>query len=378
MRLFKVILILFGCFASLLHLSFIQQSDRLRDSSENIDSLRKLYSAHPRFWPAPTIDKGINWVELGAISKAPEIENLSQVKLGKVLFFDPRLSESNKLSCSSCHQPEKHWTDGLSVSIGHEKALNTRNSPSIQNVWFYKRLFWDGRARTLEEQAQFPLSSTVEMHQDLNTLAAKIKQIKGYHKLFKNAFGDEGVSNDRIFTSLAAFQKTVVSEKTAFDRFLEGEKSALSDKQLMGLHLFRTKARCMNCHYGPMFSDNEFHNLGLSNYGRKNQDLGLYLATKDPADVGKFKTPGLRNVSRTGPWFHDGSVSSLDSLMQLYNMGMPFPGFTLAQMDDPLLPKNDRLLRGIRLSKNEISAIISFLDAISTTPMKVKQVKLPK
>ena len=123
---------------------------------------------------------------------------------------------------------------------------------------------------------------------------------------------------------------------------------------------------------------NDFHNLGLSNYGQKNQDLGLYQTTKNPNDVGKFKTPSLRNVIFTGPWFHDGSVKSIDSLMLLYNMGMPFPALNMAQLDDPLLPKSDRLLRGIRVSKLELNAIIAFLGSISTKSAPIEVPKLVK
>ena len=125
-------------------------------------------------------------------------------------------------------------------------------------------------------------------------------------------------------------------------------------------------------------TDQDFHSLGLSNFGEKNQDLGRYLATKKPEDVGKFKTPGLRNVMKTGPWFHNGSVNNMETLMGLYNMGMPFPAFTLAQLDDPLLPKHDKLLRGIRLSNSEINAVIAFLHSLSAPPQKIDIPKLPK
>lgn len=347
-----------------------------------IDSLRNIYSKPSSQWPKPTVDKGINFKELAILPPSPI--NLADdsvrkiVELGKVLFFDPRLSGAGKISCSSCHLPELNWTDGLKVSIGHKEAKNTRNSPSIENVWFSQKLFWDGRANSLEDQAQIPLTSQIEMHQDMKVLPKKLNKIKGYKALFADAYGVDKITNDLIFNSLAIFQRTVVSAKTPFDLFLEGDKNALSDQQLEGLHLFRTKARCMNCHYGALFTDNDFHNLGLANYGKSNQDLGLYHATKNPKDSGKFKTPGLRNTTRTGPWFHDGSVKSMDSLMTLYNMGMMAPSFTMAQMEDPLFPQNDRLLRGIMLSRKEINSLISFLDALSAKPIAIQTPTLPK
>lgn len=377
MRFFKVLISLTIALCILILLSF-RSFETVSLVNLNIDTLRKLYTQDPSKWPIPTIDKGVNFKELGSIPVSPIKINKQVVQLGKVLFFDKRLSASNQIACASCHQPRLNWTDGLSVSVGHNKALNTRNSPTIENVWFYKQLFWDGRAKNLEEQAQIPLMSKIEMHQDTSVLLKKLIKIKGYSPLFTAAFGDNEITTARIFKSIAQFQLTIVSAPSAFDRFLAGDEKSLTDEQLLGLHLFRTKARCMNCHHGPLFTDNDFHNLGLSNYGQKNQDLGLYQTTKNPNDVGKFKTPSLRGVIYTGPWFHDGSVKTMDSLMLLYNMGMPFPAVTLAQLDDPLLPKSDRLLRGIRLSKSELKAIIAFMGAISSKSSFVETPKLPK
>ncbi|MGF1923516.1 MAG: cytochrome-c peroxidase [Bacteroidia bacterium] len=377
MRINKIFIALILAFGFLSILSF-SSFEFARPADGINDSLRKWYALPPSKWPKPTVDKGVNFEELGPLPSYPYPLDSNKVHLGKVLFFDARMSSSNLISCSSCHDPKLSWTDGLTFSIGHNKAVNTRNSPTIENVWFYKQLFWDGRAKTLEEQAQIPLTSAIEMHQDMKVLPKKLKKIKGYKTLFINAFGDDEINNERIFKSIADFQRTIVSPESAFDRFLTGDTRSLSDEQILGLHLFRTKARCMNCHYGPMFSDNEFHNLGLSNYGEKNQDLGLYLTTKNPNDVGKFKTPSLRNVMSTGPWFHNGSVKTMDSLMLLYNMGMPFPAVTMAQLDDPLLPKGDRLLKGIRLSKRELNALVAFLGALSAESNSFEKPKLPK
>lgn len=346
------------------------------------DSLRKIYSRPPAQWPKPTVDSGVKYTELGILPPSPvNLKNDSIKKivdLGRLLFFDPRLSESNQISCSSCHAPDLNWADGREVSIGHDHASNTRNAPSLENVWFYKRLFWDGRAGSLEEQAESPLTSKIEMHQDMKVLPKKLKAIKGYRPLFIAAFGDDKISTERIFKSLADFQRTIVSRKTDFDRFLEGNKNSLTDQQLVGLHLFRTKARCVNCHNGPLFTDNDFHNVGLTYYGRKYEDLGLYNVTKKPEDVGKFKTPSLRNVMRTGPWFHNGLFGDMDGIMNMYNVGMPVQRVKPEQENDPLLPKNDKLLRGLRLSKGERDAVVAFLQSITTLPWKDRQPELPK
>jgi cytochrome c peroxidase len=346
------------------------------------DSLRKIYSKPSSQWPKPNVDPNVNYQELGVLPPSPiniKDESIKRiVDLGKLLFFDPRLSASNQISCSSCHVPDLNWSDGREVSVGHDHAVNKRNAPSLENVWYFKRLFWDGRAESLEDQAQSPLTSTIEMHQDVKLLPKKLKKIKGYEPLFKAAFGDKNITTERIFKSLADFQRTIVSRKADFDHFLEGNKNSLTDQQLLGLHLFRTKARCMNCHNGPLFTDNDFHNVGLTYYGRKYEDLGLYNITKKPEDVGKFKTPSLRNVMRTGPWFHNGLFGDMDGIMNMYNVGMPVQRVRPEQENDPLLPKNDKLLRGLMLSKTEKDAIVSFLQSITTLPWKDRPPVLPQ
>ncbi|SFH26152.1 cytochrome-c peroxidase [Pedobacter insulae] len=347
----------------------------------SIDSLRKVYAKPSKEWPKANVDSGIAFEELGELLPSPlNLKNDSikhLVELGKILFFDPRLSGSNQISCSSCHVPDLNWADGKRVSIGHDHLANIRNAPSLENVWYSKKLFWDGRANSLEEQAGMPVTAHNEMHQDMKLLPKKLKKIKGYEPYFLNAFGSKEINNERIFASLATFQRSIVSRRTDFDRFLSNDKKALTDQQIMGLHLFRTKARCMNCHNGPFFTDNQFHNDGLTYYGRKYEDLGLYKVTKNPADVGKFKTPGLRNVMRTAPWFHNGLFGDMDGVMNMYNMGMPIQRVRAEQENDPLLPKNDKLLRGIRLSNAEKEAVIAFLGSLSSQPVLIRVEKLP-
>lgn len=346
------------------------------------DSLRKIYAKPSQDWPKPNVEASVKFEELASLSSTPlDLSNDSikkVIELGKLLFFDPRLSGANQISCASCHVPAMHWSDGKEVSLGHNELPNIRNAPSLENVWIYNRFFWDGRANTLVKQAEGPISAHHEMNQDLKLLPKKLGRIKGYKPLFMAAFGTTQITNQLIFESLATFQQSIVSGETPFDRFLNGDKEALTDEQLVGLHLFRTKARCMNCHYGAYFTDKEFHNIGLTEYGLKNQDLGLYHVTKKVEDIGKFKTPGLRNVMKTGPWFHHGLVKSMDSLMVLYNMGMPEHVVLPGQKDDPLLPKKDKLIRGIMLSIRERKAVIAFLEALSSPPVIIKVDQLPK
>lgn len=333
-------------------------------------TLRERYSRSPNLWPAASIDSGVVFRELAPLPKSPVNIMADSVKdlafLGKVLFFDRRLSGSNQISCSSCHAPDMHWTDGRQVSIGNDHSANKRNAPTLENVWAAESLFWDGRSFSLEDQANSPISSEVEMHQDIDKLPAKLKKIAGYRSLFNAAYGDKKISIERITHALATYQRGIASRPTDFDAFMEGRYSRLTDEQIEGLHLFRTKARCINCHNGPFLTDGLFHNVGLTYYGRKYEDLGRYEITKYPEDVGKFKTPGLRNVMKTAPYFHNGLFPEMQGVLNMYNAGMPRPKRKEGQENDPLFPKTDPLLKKLDLSKTEMNAIIAFLESLSS------------
>lgn len=376
----KVLLALFFSFCGLFFVSF--RSFVNTQITEPIDSLRKWYSLSPDKWPSPFIDKGVKFSELGKLPDPPFTERTDSVKeiafLGKVLFFDPRLSGSNQISCSSCHAPDLNWTDGRQVAVGHDHMANNRNTPTLENIWFFKKLFWDGRAESLEEQAVSPISSDIEMHQDFKSLPKELKKIKGYTPLFSKAYGDGKISENRILKALAVYQQTIVSRKADFDYFLDGNQKRMSDQQIFGLHLFRTKARCMNCHSGPLFTDGDFHNAGLAYYGRKYEDLGLYNITHKAEDVGKFRTPGLRNVLRTRPFFHNGLFDNIDGVMNMYNAGMPRTKRKPEQLNDPLFPETDVLLKPLGLTKEEKDAVIAFLESITTEPWKVHPPELPR
>ncbi|MES2416677.1 MAG: cytochrome c peroxidase [Bacteroidota bacterium] len=378
----KVLFCIAGVLLSLVLFSFYGDKGSKSESFLSVDSLRAIYNGAPSTWPKPTVDEGIKWQELGELPGTPiagkETELKNIIVLGKVLFYDPRLSGSNQISCISCHAPDMNWADGRAVSIGHNQAANTRNAPSLENVWNAKKLFWDGRAENLEEQLTGPITSAIEMHQDLKALPAKLAKIKGYGALFTEAFGDRKINQQRIAKALATYQLTFTSRKSDFDYFLQGNTKRLTDQQVEGLHLFRTKGRCMNCHYGPLFTDNDFHNLGLTYYGRNEyEDLGRYNITHKPEDVGKFKTPGLRNVLRTRPWFHNGIFDNIEGVLNMYSNGMPQPKPKPEQVNDPLFPKTDPHIKRLNLSKAEKEAIIAFLGAITTEPWKIKPPVLP-
>lgn len=325
--------------------------------------LRNIYSRPPQQWPAPFVTDGILWDELGVLPAGPLQHRMDSLKhligLGKILFFDTRLSGSGKISCATCHQPELSWADGLDKSLGHEGTINKRNSPSLQNVWFYKKLFWDGRARDLEDQAFAPINSESEMHGDMRELPGKLRRIEAYKSLFDSAYGDPGIDPDRIAEALAAFQRTIISSPSSFDRFLAGEKKALSNSQLRGLHLFRTRAKCMNCHHGALFSDNQFHNNGFAG-----EDKGLYQVTHVESDNGKFKTPSLRDVMKTAPWMHDGSQKNMMAIIEAYNEGKP-------------VARKDELLKPLGLTRQEKLDLLAFLHAISAEPLPFEKPELP-
>lgn len=328
------------------------------------ESLRSIYSKPPEQWPKPFVDDGVEWTELSILPPSPIEEHKDSlrqiIELGKTLFFDTRLSSSGKISCATCHQPALNWTDGKEKSIGHNGAVNKRNSPAIANSWFYKRLFWDGRAKDLQDQAFAPINSESEMNSEMQDLMLKLRRIEGYRQLFVKAYGDASITPDRLTEAIAVFEKTVISQKSRFDDFLDGNKKALTNSEIRGLHLFRTKARCMNCHHGGLFTDNQFHNIGFSG-----NDAGYFFVSHRDVDSGKFKTPSLRDVMRTGPWMHDGKQTSMEEVINFFN-------------DASMPGKKSEMIRPLRLSKKEQKDLIAFLHAISASAIKVEEPIFPE
>lgn len=330
--------------------------------------LRHQYSRPANEWPAPWVEEGISWTELGALPPVPldltndSVKNI--VELGKALFFDPRLSSSGKISCATCHDPGLNWTDAKPRSIGHEGAMGKRNAPTIENSWFYKKLFWDGRSRDLQDQAFAPIVSESEMNSEMHDVVRKLRRIKGYTEWFKKAFGTEHINPHLMTEAIAVFEKTVSSAESRFDRFVKGDSRALNKSELRGLHLFRTKAGCFSCHNGPMFTDNRFHRLGpvISNPYDRN-DVGFYKVTHLDADTGKFRTPSLRDVMRTGPWFHDGSSNNMDSILHQFNQHSPAP---------------NGVFRSLNLSLKERKDLKAFLEALSAPPKPFVRPVLPQ
>ncbi|MCV9927065.1 cytochrome-c peroxidase [Flavobacterium sp. LS1R49] len=354
----------------------------------DIQELRKLYSSgDPLSWPKARLDKTIDrniFEDIGVLPNVPypSYNPYSKEKemLGKILFFDPRLSSSGQIACASCHNPELGWTDNLTRSFGHDRQTGKRNSMTILNSAYAKTLFWDGRASSLEDQAQFPIGDPLEMNEKLTIAVDKIAKIKGYKSLFEAAFGNDSVSLKRIQYAIATFERSINSPKSKFDLFVTGKSNAFTDKQVLGLHLFRTKAQCINCHSTPYFSDNQFHNDGQTLYGTKNEDLGRYNVTKNISDLGKFRTPTLREVVNTKPWMHHGHFPSLLDVVELYNLGNPSPiqKTHLGTARDSLIPKPDPLLKKLNLNKEEIESLLAFVETLSTPNKRIITPTLPK
>jgi cytochrome c peroxidase len=256
-------------------------------------------------------------------AKIPDDNPLTEEKiaLGKMLFFDPRLSQDNTVSCATCHDPQKGYSNGEAVATGVGSQKGGRASPTITNRLFSTLQFWDGRAASLEEQALGPIQNPIEMSMTMPMAIDRLKGIAGYPELFEKAFGTPEINDERIARAIASFERTVVSGNSPFDRLeMEGDANALSESQKRGLELFRGKAKCSVCHAGFNFTDEKYHNLGVG-YDKESPDLGRYDVTKNDEERGAFKTPTLRDIALTAPYFHDGSAETLEEVVEVYDQG---------------------------------------------------------
>lgn len=342
--------------------------------------LREIYRGDPHRWPPPTVDPGIAWREIGLLPDVVHPEsnpsNPAKEMLGRTLFFDPRLSASGKLACASCHEPNLGWADGRALSQPLKPAP-ARNTPTIRNTAFHETLFWDGRAASLEEQAEQALTNPLEMGAVPEHVVGTVSRIPWYRGRYAEAFPDEPVTFEGIIKAVACFERTIVSGRSRFDDFMKGDSAALTDAELIGLDLFRREARCMNCHHGPVFSDGRFHDLGLSFYGRSREDLGRHAVSGDPKDVGRFRTPSLRDVTRTMPLMHTG-MFQLSGVLTMYNAGMATLKRQDFQRDDPLFPVKSRHLEPLGLNRQDLADLAAFLGSLEEPRHRVMPPQLPE
>jgi cytochrome c peroxidase len=271
-----------------------------------------------------------------------------KLALGRRLFFERRLSRDGRTACASCHQPARAFSDGRPVAVGVLGRDGRRNTPSLLNRAYGGPFFWDGRAATLEEQVSTALGGRTDLDFPADDAAARIASAREYASAFRAAF-DEPVSGRGLIRAIATFVRGQLSGDSAFDRFTAGDRSALSTSARRGFELFTGKANCWRCHAGPLLTDDGFHNTGVS-WGR---DAGRFEFTGNPEDRGRFKTPSLRNVAVTAPYMHDGSIASLDAVLEFYDRGgQPNPN-----LDAPI--------RSLRLPAEDRQAIIAFLRSLT-------------
>src|SRR6266446_62363 len=313
-----------------------------------------------------------------------------KIALGQKLFFDGRLSLDGTIACSTCHDPARAFTDGRPVSIGVKGRVGQRNAPTVLNALYNKTQFWDGRVKTLEEQAALPIANPSEMGQpNLDAAVAQIAALPEYQQAFRSVFGRPPSGLDLV-RAIASYERTQFSFDSPFDHFIAGDKNAISESAKRGWELFNTRARCNKCHAlteenrdTTYFTDNDFHNIGIGiirhdvvvlacqaeqliNSGNATavdhaaiqtnmSALGRFLITKKDADIASFKTPDLRNVLITAPYFHDGSQETLWDVMDHYNKG--------DGIQNPFL---DQDIQPLALSENDINDLVSFLASLTS------------
>ena len=300
----------------------------------------------------------------------------AKVELGKYLFFDPRLSGDGSLGCVNCHLPDHGWTTPTKLSPAYPSNSERRNSPTLINVAYDKALIWDGRAPNLEKQALGPIKNPLHMNQNIDLLIQELSVVPGYQKRFQKVFGT-GPTPDGISKALAAFERTLVTSDSPFDRYMKGEQGAVTEAAKRGMEIYRGKARCTLCHNGPNFTDSKFHNLGdpdppymqdpkvlvairfdaqrmgVKDYQTLDKDPGRYLVTKNPADRGAFKTPTLRNVIETAPYMHNGALETLAEVIDFYDRG------------GGNVPNKSELVKPLGLTAQEKTDLLEFLKALT-------------
>lgn len=297
----------------------------------------------------------------------------SEIALGKVLFFDTRLSGNDSISCATCHQPEKGFGDGQKFSKGVPGKPLKRHTPHLFNLAWNSHFFWDGRVQSLEDQVMVVIPSPEEMDMPFDKLIPKFKKVSYYKQAFKKVYPESGITPKTIAKAISAFERTLVSYDSPFDRYMNGDKTAMSPRAAKGMALFTGKANCAICHNGPNFTDGEFHNNGVltKDPGRAAIDkIGMkkeFEMTPYPffSSFSSFKTPSLRNVALTAPYMHDGSEPRLEDVVRFYNQGGKNPDKRgLARGIEPL-----------SLREDEINDLVAFLKAL-TSPVEIAPPKL--
>ncbi|MCX8520478.1 MAG: tryptophan tryptophylquinone biosynthesis enzyme MauG [Rhodoferax sp.] len=291
--------------------------------------------------------------------------NAERIALGQRLFFDPRLSRDGTMSCATCHHPGLGWADALPTARGDKGILLDRATPTVLNTAYNSIQMWDGRKKSLEDQAPAAFLSRDAMDLGMGKLLQRLQTNQGYQALFAKAYPGEPINEASLSKALASFERTLVSKNSAFDQWVRGDANALSAQQVEGFKVFVGKGGCVNCHSGGNFTDNDFHNVGLASWGRARPDKGRYAIRPVDAAKGAFKTPTLREVARTAPYFHDGSAATLLDVVELFDRG----GVVAGNLSPRIQP--------LHLSQQEKLALVAFMESLSSAYLNVVVPELP-
>lgn len=273
-----------------------------------------------------------------------------KVALGRKLFFEPRLSRTGRVACATCHVPSRGFSDGRPVSVGVEGRRGTRNAPTVLVAHKAPALFWDGRAASLEAQALGPIVNPVEMDADLTVVVRTLAADADYARRFQEVFGG-APSEARLAEAIATYERALEPGPSGYDRWNDGDDNAMSPAAVRGQGIF-SRNHCGECHKGTDLTDHKFYNLGVG-MDRPNPDPGRAAVTGDPADFGKFKTPTLRNIAESGPYFHDGSATTLEAVVEFYDQG----GRPHANLDPRIRP--------LGLDAEQKADLVAFMRALS-------------
>jgi cytochrome c peroxidase len=289
-----------------------------------------------------------------------------KVELGKLLYFDKRVSKDGTISCATCHDPTMAWAEEEPTSTGIGKQVGGRNSPTVINAAYATRQFWDGRAATLEEQATGPVENPIEMGHKMTAVVEDLSKIPGYRERFQKVF-KTGVTEKGFARAIAAFERTILSGDSPYDRFQAGDKSALTEAQQRGMKLFK-ESGCADCHKPPLFSTYEYYNAGVG-MDKPKPDEGRKAVSKKDEDTGAFRVPSLREVAKTAPYCHDGSVKTLDEAVALMAAGGKDNPHRSADVFD--------VVREKKLTAQDQKNLVEFLKALSGKYPIVEPPKLP-
>ena len=392
-------LALLACLAVLMILVIITYAGAANTSSTKTASQPPIPKADPLAQSRSPQQVGLPVDQTQAVIPPDNLQTPEKIALGQKLFFDGRLSADGTVACASCHNPERAFTDGKPTSVGIHGHVGQRNAPTILNALYNQTQFWDGRAKTLEDQAALPIVNSIEMGQpNLNAAVTRIAAVDEYQKAFSRVFG-RPVGGPDLLRAIASYERMLASFNSPFDRFIAGDKNAIDAAAQRGWDLFNTRAQCNKCHAltetkrdATLFTDNDFHNIGIGiirhnvvalarqaerlvnsadpaaiDQAALQTDmsaLGRFLITRKESDIASFKTPGLRNVLVTGPYFHDGSQETLWDVIDHYNKG--------AGLQNPYL---DEDIQPLALKENEIDDLVAFLASLTSDDYKKQEVK---